>query len=118
MQTAAAAPAARAAGGPGTRVAFAPGARELADAGKSELRGVIDEMKKDQQLRLRLEGFATGGDETGAEARRVSLSRALVVRSYLMDQGIASTRMDVYARGLGQPDSPPGDRVDVTVVRR
>jgi hypothetical protein len=26
--------------------------------------------------------------------------------------------MDVYARGLGQPDSPPGDRVDVTVVRR
>jgi len=115
---AAALPAARAAGGPNARIAFAQGARDLPDTGKGELKGVIDEMKKDQQLRLRLEGFATGGDETGAEARRVSLSRALVVRSFLMDQGIASTRMDVYARGLGQPESPPGDRVDVTVVRR
>jgi outer membrane protein OmpA-like peptidoglycan-associated protein len=75
-------------------------------------------MKKDPALRLRIEGFATGGDDAGAEARRVSLSRALVVRSFLMDQGIPSTRMDVYARGLGAPDSPPGNRVDVTVVRR
>jgi outer membrane protein OmpA-like peptidoglycan-associated protein len=99
-------------------VGFAAGARDMPEAARGELRGVIDEMKRDQQLRLRLEGFATGGDESGAEARRVSLSRALVVRSFLMDQGIASTRMDVYARGLGGADGAPGDRVDLTVVRR
>jgi hypothetical protein len=39
------------------------------------------------------------------------------VRSYLMDKGIRSTRMDVRALG-NQSDGAAADRVDVTVVKR
>jgi outer membrane protein OmpA-like peptidoglycan-associated protein len=47
-------------------------------------------------------------------ARRVSLSRALAIRAYLIDQGIPSLRINVQAEG----DKNPGgesDRVDMFV---
>ena len=42
----------------------------------------------------------------------MSLSRALAVRAYLIDQGVRSTRMDVRALGSKVGDGP-ADRVDV-----
>ena len=75
----------------------------------------IEQMKRSGEMRLRIEGFASGEDAN--RSRRLSLSRALAVRGYLMDQGIASTRMDVYARGP-QADGGPADRVDLTMFRR
>ena len=47
----------------------------------------------------------------------MSLSRALAVRSYLIEQGIRSTRIDVRALGLAG-DSGPLDRVDVVLLGR
>jgi outer membrane protein OmpA-like peptidoglycan-associated protein len=41
----------------------------------------------------------------------LSLTRALAVRAYLMDKGIADTRIDV--RALGVAASGPPDRVDI-----
>ena len=52
-----------------------------------------------------------------AAARRLSLSRALQVRSYLIDQGVRSTRIDVRALGANVP-SGPADRVDIKTVQR
>jgi outer membrane protein OmpA-like peptidoglycan-associated protein len=115
----AALPSARPAGPPpNARVAFAGDSGELNDSGKGELRSVIDQMKRQGDARLRIEGYAIGGDDGGTRARRLSLSRALAIRAYLMDQGIASTRMDVYARGNQTPEGTAADRVDLTVVRR
>lgn len=117
MPQVAAAPAARTAGPPpNARISFSGDNNDLPAESRAELRGVVDQMKRGAELRLRIEGFANAGDDAN-RARRLSLSRALAVRAYLMDQGIASTRMDVYARGP-QSDGGPGDRVDLSVFRR
>ncbi len=47
-----------------------------------------------------------------SKARRLSLSRALAVRAFLIDQGVRSTRMDVRALGDKVQDGP-SDRVDI-----
>jgi outer membrane protein OmpA-like peptidoglycan-associated protein len=86
-------------------------------AGKATLDKTIAELKRDDATRLQIVAYATGGDEAGSQARRLSLSRALAVRSYLIDQGIRSTRMDVRALGNRSPDGP-ADRVDMVIVRR
>jgi len=44
--------------------------------------------------------------------RRLSLSRALAVRAFLIDQGVRSTRLDVRALGDKTGDGP-ADRVDI-----
>jgi outer membrane protein OmpA-like peptidoglycan-associated protein len=100
---------------PSGRVTFSGEATDVPSEARSDLRGIIDQMKRSGDMRLRIEGFA-GGDDAN-RSRRLSLSRALAVRGYLMDQGIASTRMDVYARGP-QTDGGPVDRVDLTMFRR
>jgi outer membrane protein OmpA-like peptidoglycan-associated protein len=115
-QVAAAPPAARAADGPIARLAFNAGSAEINDAGKTALGAVIAELQRDPAARLQLQAFASGGDDQGGQARRLSLSRALAVRGQLIEQGIASTRMDV--RALGRTTDGPPDRVDIVLVRR
>ena len=66
---------------------------------------------------MRLVAYAEGDDSEASKARRLSLSRALAVRGYLIKQGIRSTRMDVRALG-NKVEGGPGDRVDVVVVAR
>lgn len=68
--------------------------------------------------RVQLRGYASASNADAASgARRLSLSRALAVRSYLIDKGIRSTRIDVRALGP-TADSGPADRVDVAVLAR
>jgi outer membrane protein OmpA-like peptidoglycan-associated protein len=97
------------------RLGFAGDSADLPAEARAQLRGVIDQLRRGQDARLRIEGFASGEDAN--RARRLSLSRALAVRAFLMDEGLSSTRMDVYARG-GQAEGGPSDRVDLTVFRR
>ena len=49
--------------------------------------------------------------------RRLSLSRALAVRTFLIDNGVRSTRIDVRALGDKAPDEP-ANRVDVSLSER
>lgn len=59
--------------------------------------------------------YAAGKSDDPSVARRLSLSRALAVRSTLMAEGVASTR--IYVRALGaQAGSGPPDRVDITLL--
>jgi outer membrane protein OmpA-like peptidoglycan-associated protein len=64
-----------------------------------------------------LQAFADGTADTASQARRLSLSRALSIRSYLIEQGLVSTRMDVRALGNRFESGPP-DRVDVVISER
>jgi outer membrane protein OmpA-like peptidoglycan-associated protein len=112
----AAAPAARAATDPIARLGFAAGGAELGADARPSLARVIEELQRDTAARLQLQAFASGGDDQGGQARRLSLSRALAVRGYLIEQGIASTRIDV--RALGRASDGPPDRVDVLLIRR
>ena len=100
-----------------TRILFDAGSANLNDAAKSELDALATQLKSDTGIRVQLQAYAAGTDETAPDARRLSLSRALKVRSHLIDQGVRSTRMDVRALGVKAEGGPP-DRVDAVVVRR
>jgi len=68
--------------------------------------------------RLQIRAYASSTvSDGGSGARRLSLTRALAVRQYLIDKGIRSTRIDV--RALGVPtDGSAADRVEVAPVGR
>lgn len=100
-----------------TRILFDAGSSNLNDAAKSELDALASQLKSDTGIRVQLQAYAAGTDETAPDARRLSLSRALKVRSHLIDQGVRSTRMDVRALGV-KAEGGPADRVDAVIVRR
>jgi outer membrane protein OmpA-like peptidoglycan-associated protein len=115
--TPAAAPAALAAAtGEHTRIVFAGTAAELPDDAKSGLDALAQRMAGDDHLRLQLVAYAAGSPDQANQARRISLQRALAVRSYLMEHGIANTRMDVRALGNHIEGSDPADRVDIVML--
>ncbi len=87
----------------------------LTHQAKSKLDDIAQQMKDIGGLRLQIRGFAKGNG--GADsARRMSLSRVLMVRSYLMDKGVKPVRLDVQALG-SDTSRQPIDRVDLVFVR-
>lgn len=98
-------------------LAFGTGSFELSSAAKRDLDRVISRLSKSPDLRIQLQAYAAGESQNASKARRLSLSRALQVRSYLIDKGVRSTRIDVRALGANVP-SGPADRVDVKTVQR
>jgi hypothetical protein len=74
-------------------------------------------MTSNDRLRAQIIAYAAGTNDTASQARRLSLSRALSVRAYLIEKGVASTRLDVRALGH-QVDSGSPDRVDIALAAR
>ena len=68
-------------------------------------------------MRLLLKAFAESTGNNSSKARRLSLSRTLVVRSFLIDNGLRSTRIDVRALGIARDGGAP-DRVDIVSINR
>ncbi|HJS33620.1 MAG TPA: OmpA family protein [Alphaproteobacteria bacterium] len=97
------------------RVEFAAGSAELSDAARDALARRAETFKRDESSRIQVQAFATGGG--GSEPRRLSLSRALAVRAFFVERGIAGTRIDVRALGE-RSDDGPAERVDILTVRR
>ena len=100
-----------------TRLLFNAGSADLSDAAKTSLRELTEELDKDTSLRIQLLGYASTSDDSASRAKRLSLSRALAARAYLIDQGISATRMDIRALG-NSDDGGPSDRVDIVPARR
>ena len=97
---------------------FAPNTTDMPEQARAALDTVIKAMKNDDQLRIQLVAYAGGPPDQASQARRVSLSRAIGVRSYLIDQGIRSARIDVRALGNRTDVGGPPDRVDVVAIDR
>lgn len=97
---------------------FAPNATDMPDQAKPTLDTIIRSMKANEQLRIQLVAYASGSADQASQARRLSLSRAIGVRSYLIEQGIKSARIDVRALGNRTDVGGPPDRVDVLPVDR
>jgi outer membrane protein OmpA-like peptidoglycan-associated protein len=95
---------------------FAPSATDLADADKTALGRVVDSLKKNPDQRVELLAYATGAEDQTSQSRRVSLIRGLSVRTYLIEQGISSARIDVRALGNKIEGSSPVDRVDLVLA--
>jgi outer membrane protein OmpA-like peptidoglycan-associated protein len=99
------------------RIRFAANASKLPDSARADLKSLAARLDKDSGARLQLLAYASGSAETASRARRTSLARALAVRSFLIDQGVRSTRIDVRALGTNA-EGGPADRVDVNIVKR
>ena len=99
------------------RLMFEDGSAGLSDGVKSRLDQLAELLEENPQQRVQLMAFAQGSEGTASQARRLSLSRALAVRTYLIDKGIRSTRMDVRALGA-TADQGPLDRVDIVPANR
>ncbi|CAA6605745.1 putative Lysophospholipase [Rhodospirillaceae bacterium LM-1] len=99
------------------QVVFADGATRIPDNKLTDLKALAGRMSKDEDIRLQLLAYAEGTDANASKARRLSLSRALAVRSYLIDQGVRSTRIDVRALG-NKAGSGPAERVDVVMMKK
>ncbi|MDA0262246.1 MAG: OmpA family protein, partial [Proteobacteria bacterium] len=100
-----------------TRLVFPPGSADVGGPLAEQLDALARTMRTRDE-RLLLQAYAAGGSAGSASgSRRLSLARALEVRSYLIRQGLKSTRVDV--RALGASDaSGPADRVDVILLAR
>jgi len=99
------------------RVEFAGNATKLPDSAKGALIELANRIKNESTLRLQLMAYAGGEGLSSSLARRMSLSRALSVRSFLIENGVRSTRIDVRALG-NKTTEEPVNRVDLTVAER
>ncbi|EKE74811.1 lysophospholipase [Oceanibaculum indicum P24] len=100
-----------------TRLSFGFNQAEMDEAARTQLQAVAKRLQDNESLRVQLLAYAGGEGVSSSQARRLSLSRALAVRSQLIEQGIRSTRMDVRALGDTDKDGP-ADRVDIRIVDR
>ena len=98
------------------RVLFSKDGISIAEAAESELVGLAGYLNHNQAQRVVLHAHAGDSAQGSSHARRLSLSRALVIRSFLVDRGVPVDR--IYLRPLGSEveDGPP-DRVDILPLR-
>lgn len=93
-------------------LSFGPGITELDGTVTAALNeDIIPLLMNNPEWRLQIQAFASKKGEGLKNARRTSLSRALSIRTHLLDNGIEARRMDVRALGM-QTDRDPADRVD------
>jgi outer membrane protein OmpA-like peptidoglycan-associated protein len=103
--------------GQALRVEFGTKASKVPADAKKGLQTLAAKLKGDNTLRLQLMAYAGGDSLSASKARRLSLSRALSVRSFLIEKGVRSTRIDVRALGNKTAEKPL-NRVDVNIVER
>ena len=99
----------------GLRLTFAPGQSDLSPESMTSLKTLAQGAPTGDTVSFNVMAYAPGSPDDPSTARRVSLSRAMAVRSALVGDGISSAR--IYVRALGaQYGSGPPDRVDVSVL--
>jgi outer membrane protein OmpA-like peptidoglycan-associated protein len=107
----------------GLRVVFTEGRADLSPETDEALKKFASGAPKFPTTSVSVAAYATATPDDPSTSRRLSLSRALAIRSVLIEKGFDSARIYVRALGpdkaTGQPGSehaPPADRVDVTVA--
>ena len=98
-------------------IPFASESPELPGDAEGKLRAIAEQLAANDALRAQVKAYADGSKGSASTARRLSLSRALAVRSVLIELGVRSTRIDVRALGDRNEGGAP-DRVDILVINR
>jgi len=98
-------------------VVFKAKSGRLSSAAKKDLMEVAKKYENNKTVRLQLKAYAGGKDLSVIKAKRLSLTRALAVRSYMIGRGMRGARIDVRALG-NQTTDTPYDRVDVNVIKK
>ena len=97
-----------------TRLLFPDGTAELPSTAQSSLQTIADDLKSEKRQNVQLLAYGSGNNVSAA--RRLSLGRALAVRSKLIDLGVDNRQIEV--RALGEPEGGPSDRVDLLLITR
>ena len=97
-----------------TTILFGTDGESVPDSQKSTLDRLAAGYASSED-RIQLKAYAGTESTNNSLARRLSLKRALAVRSYLMDAGIRGKRIDVRALGISN-DGGPADRVEITTA--
>jgi outer membrane protein OmpA-like peptidoglycan-associated protein len=101
--------------GTGLRVTFGTGESDLSPASATAIHALVQAAPSGDTTSFNVVAYAAGTREDPSTARRLSLARALAVRSALIADGIGSARIYVRALGAATGDEPP-DRVDLSVL--
>lgn len=96
------------------QILFEEGETKLPSSASGQL-GALAKSIADNDDRIQLVAYANAS--SNGTARRISLGRALVIRSKLMELGVPNNKIEVRALGLPNDDSP-ADRVDLKLVAR
>ena len=99
------------------RIEFEDTETRLPNADKTNLVELANALRERKNFRLQLLAYAGGHDLSTSKARRMSLSRALAVRSFLINKGVRSTQIDVRALG-SKTNEKPVNRVDLNLAKR
>ena len=99
------------------RIAFGDTEARLPDGHQANLVALANALREKKGFRLQLQAYAGGQDLSTSKARRMSLSRALAVRSFLIGKGVRSTQIDVRALG-NKTNEKPVNRVDLNLTKR
>jgi len=101
-----------------SRLLFQRGTLDPADGSREALARLAEQLVATPSRRIEIQAYAAGsGNETenSNEARRMSLDRALAVRSGLVQRGVQSNRVTVRSLGNIGGEGPP-DRVDIVLL--
>jgi len=98
------------------RLVFPAGAVELSAEAKAELDRCAKRLAGDPQLRAEIDGYAEAGD--ASQARRISLSRVLAARGYLVERGVDVKQVDVRPVGNHTQPGLPADRVALVIAEQ
>jgi outer membrane protein OmpA-like peptidoglycan-associated protein len=101
--------------GAGLRVTFGGGEAELSPASASAIKNLVQAAPAGGSTSFNVVAYAAGTPGDPSTARRLSLSRALAVRSALIADGVDSARIYVRALGATGGGEAP-DRVDLAVM--
>jgi outer membrane protein OmpA-like peptidoglycan-associated protein len=96
-------------------VAFDSDSAELSDLVQAELLSLASSLRSNQAGRIQVLGFASSEDGSQDLARKLALSRALKVRSFLIDAGVPSARIQVRPAS-NQTGSGAANRVDIRPI--
>jgi outer membrane protein OmpA-like peptidoglycan-associated protein len=96
-------------------IIFEDSEKEIKAGEKDKLSAFANNLLSGKDMRLQLKSYASDINESSSGARRLSLARALAVRSFLIEAGVNSTKIDVRALGAKNEDGP-ADRVDLVVA--
>ena len=94
-------------------VSFNPEDKELQEKAVLKLNKIVRIMNLNKNQRLELTAYSS--EDSASKARRMSLMRALTIRSFLIKRGISSSKLNVKALG-NNTGIGPVDRVDIILL--
>lgn len=99
-------------------VSFSQGSDELSVEARNQLFELAQRLQEEAGVDVQLFGYAAGLNEGPSRARRLSLTRLMAVRGFLIRQGIERDTLDGRAMGEDLVAGETTDRVDILIVRQ